>query len=338
MTATVSQDETASLAAYCAAGAIATADLAAARMLVAVARRTGQPVEPTLLAWLGMCLAVRTPRDCHTCVDLSRIKEWAGAIDLEAADAPAWPTEPEPWIEALTALPSLVGTPGDRTPFILDRMSADHPRLYLARSLAEEQAIAASLLRDGSTRVGILLGGPGSGKTFTLAKDLIARIESAEKPPLIALAAPTGKAAARMKQALEDGCAKAKASAKVLETVGATPATTVHRLLGCNPSGSPQFTHGPDSPLNYDFVVIDEVSMMSSSLMQRLLAALGPGTELRLVGDPDQLASVEAGSVLADIAEACRTPGSQLHARLEELTGQHRYREGSMIAALAAAI
>ena len=66
MTATVSQDETASLAAYCAAGAIATADLAAARMLVAVARRTGQPVEPTLLAWLGMCLAVRTPRDCHT--------------------------------------------------------------------------------------------------------------------------------------------------------------------------------------------------------------------------------------------------------------------------------
>jgi len=338
MTATVTQDETAALAAYCTAGAIATADLAAARMLVAVARRTGQPVEPSLLAWLGMCLAIRTPRDGHTCIDLSRIKDWAGAIDLEAADAPAWPTEPEPWIEAITALPSLVGTPSDRTPFILDRTSAEHPRLYLARSLAEEQAIAASLLRDGSARVGILLGGPGSGKTFTLAKDLIARIESAEKPPLIALAAPTGKAAARMKQALEDRCAKAKASAKVLETVGATPATTVHRLLGSVPSRSPQFIHGPDSPLNYDFVVIDEVSMMSSSLMQRLLAALGPSTELRLVGDPDQLASVEAGSVLADIAEACRTPGSQLHARLEELKGQHRYREGSMIAALAAAI
>ena len=129
MTATVTQDETAALAAYCAAGAIATADLAAARMLVAVARRTGQPVEPSLLAWLGMCLAIRTPRDGHTCVDLSRIKDWAGAIDLEAADAPAWPTEPEPWIEAITALPSLVGTPSDRTPFILDRTSADHPRL-----------------------------------------------------------------------------------------------------------------------------------------------------------------------------------------------------------------
>lgn len=72
--------------------------------------------------------------------------------------------------------------------------------------------------------------------------------------------------------------------------------------------------------------------------MQRLLSALGPNTEIRLVGDPDQLASVEAGTVLADIAEACDDPQCQLHARVQKLTGQHRYQEGSMIARLAAAI
>ena len=332
------QDETIKLAPYCDAGVFAPADLAAARMLVALARKGGTSVEPSLLAWLGMCLALRTPRDGHTCVDLAQIRDWAGAIDPEAATSPPWPAEPGPWIEALTAIAALVGDPGSRTPFILDRTSAAHPRLYLARSLAEEQSIAASLLRDGSARIGILLGGPGSGKTYTLAKDLIARIEQDEKTPLIALAAPTGKAAARMKQALERQCGKETAAKKVLDTVHATTASTVHRLLGYNPSRTPQFTHGPDSPLDFDLVVIDEVSMMSSSLMQRLLSALGPNTEIRLVGDPDQLASVDSGTVLADIAQACDDPGCQLRARVMKLTGQHRYKEGSMIARLAAAI
>lgn len=336
--AVATHDETSLLAPYCEAGVIAPADLAAARMLVDLARKKDTPVEPSPLAWLGMCLALRTPRDGHTCVDLSQIRDWAGSLDLEATAALEWPTDPERWIESLTALPSLVGAPGSRAPFILDRTSAKHPRLYLARALAEEMAIAESLLRAGSARIGILLGGPGSGKTYTLAKDLIARIEKAEKTPLIALAAPTGKAAARMKQALEERCVKAKASPQVIAQVRATTASTVHRLLGFNPSATPQFRHGPDSPLDFDIVVIDEVSMMSSSLMQRLLSALGPNTEIRLVGDPDQLASVEAGTVLADIAEACDDPQCQLHARVQKLTGQHRYQEGSMIARLAAAI
>jgi exodeoxyribonuclease V alpha subunit len=342
MTAAVAPEvATRLLAPCCEAGVISTADLAAARVLVELARKEkekGTAVEPSLLAWIGMCLALRTPRDGHTCVDLSQISEWAGPLDLEATTAPAWPMDPGPWIEALTALPALVGEPGSRTPFILDRTSAKHPRLYLARALAEEQAIAASLLHEGSARIGILLGGPGSGKTYTLAKDLIARIEEAEKSPLIALAAPTGKAAARMKQSLEKRCAHANASQKVLDTVHATTASTVHRLLGYNPSRTPQFAHGPDSTLDFDLVVIDEVSMMSSSLMQRLLSALGPRTEIRLVGDPDQLASVESGTVLADIAEACADPACQLHARMQKLTGQHRYKEGSMIARLATAI
>lgn len=332
--------ETVSLDAYCAAGAIAPADVTAARMLVEIVRKSGATVEPTLLAWIGMCLALRTPRDRHTCVHLGEIEEWSGNLDA-AADAPPWPREPRPWIEALEAIPAIVGRPGERKPFILDGAgSADgrDARLYLGQAFSEEQAIATALLRDGSEHVSILLGGPGSGKTYTLAKDLIELFEQSATPPRIALAAPTGKAAARMTKALEDRCIKANASADVLKAVRSAPASTIHRLLKYTPDRSPQFAYGPANPLDYDLVVIDEVSMVASSTLHALLAALGPKTAIRLVGDPDQLASVEAGSVLGDIAEACREPGSPLASRLHELKEQHRYAADSAIARLAGTV
>lgn len=322
----------ADLRAYCDAGAIEPIDLAAARMLVGIARRT-ESIEPSTLAWVAMCLVLRSPRDGHTCVPLAAIADWAGTLDLDRADHPAWPLEPQAWIEALATLAPLVGRPGDRTPFILDGDGRE-ARLYLARSLAEEQSIAAALLRDGARHVSVLLGGPGSGKTYTLAKDLIDTFKAAATPPRIALAAPTGKAAARMTKALEDRCVKANASPEVLAAVRAAPATTVHRLLKFAPHRTPRFAYGPANPLDYDLVVVDEVSMISSSLLQQLLSALSPTTAIRLVGDPDQLASVESGSVLADIATACRRAGSPLHSRLTELTGQHRYGPGSAIAVL----
>ena len=326
----------ADLRAYCDAGAIAPIDLAAARMLVGIARRV-EPIEPSTLAWVAMCLALRSPRDGHTCVPLAAIADWAGTIDLDQADHPAWPREPRVWIEALSTVAPLVGRPGDRSPFILDGEESE-ARLYLARSLAEEQSLAAALLRDGARHVSVLLGGPGSGKTYTLAKDLIDMFAAAATPPRIALAAPTGKAAARMTKALEDRCVKANASPDVLAAVRAAPATTVHRLLKFTPHRTPRFGYGPGNPLDYDLVVVDEVSMISSSLLQQLLSALSPSTAIRLVGDPDQLASVESGSVLSDIATACRRAGSPLHSRLTELTGQHRYGPGSAIAKLAVAI
>ena len=186
-----SPDMAGDLHAYCDAGVIAPADLAAARMLVGIARRV-EPVEPSTLAWVLMCLALRAPRDGHTCVPLATISEWAGTIDLDQADHLAWPLEPQAWIEALATVAPLVGRPGDRTPFILDGAGSD-ARLYLARALAEEQAIAAALLRDGARHVSVLLGGPGSGKTYTLAKDLIDTFAAAETPPRIALAAPSNK-------------------------------------------------------------------------------------------------------------------------------------------------
>lgn len=326
------------LAAYVAAGVLDPADVAAVRMLVRLADRTG-PIEPATLAWVAMGLAMRTPRDGHTCVQFDQIAEWAGTISTvePVAGEPPWPTDPQPWIDALRGVPVLVGGPGDRTPFILEGEAAA-ARLYLARAFAEEREIAAALLADGAARVSVLLGGPGSGKTYTLAKDLIEMFAAATTPLRIALAAPTGKAAARMTKALEDRCVKAAAAPEVLAAVRAAPATTVHRLLRYAPDRTPRFAYGAGNPLDYDLVVVDEVSMLSSSLLHRLLAALGPMTAIRLVGDPDQLASVESGSVLHDIATACRQPDSPLHARLTELTGQHRYAADSGVARLAAAI
>ncbi|MFM7205574.1 MAG: exodeoxyribonuclease V subunit alpha [Planctomycetaceae bacterium] len=329
-----------SLDAYVAAGVLAPVDVTAARMLVDIVRRSGETIEPSLIAWIGLCLALRAPRDGHTCVHLGEIAAWSGGVDA-ATNPPCWPGEPQPWIDALQAIPAVVGKPGDRTPFILDAADSAggrDARLYLGQAFSEEQAIATALLRDGSKHVSILLGGPGSGKTYTLAKDLIDRFERSATPPRIALAAPTGKAAARMTKALEDRCIKAQASADVLKAVRSAPASTIHRLLKYNPDRSPQFAYGPANPLDYDLVVVDEVSMVASSLLHALLAALGPNTAIRLVGDPDQLASVEAGSVLGDIAEACRKHGSPLAAQLHELDGQHRYAADSAIARLAAAI
>lgn len=326
------------LDAYVAARVLDPTDVAAVRMLVALAMRQGT-IDPAPLAWVAMGLAIRTPRDGHTCVQFDQIGDWAGelAVDPPAADQPAWPTDPRIWIEALRTVPALVGKPGDRTPFVLEGEAAA-ARLYLARAFEEERATAAALLADGSARVSVLLGGPGSGKTYTLAKDLIEMFAAATTPLRIALAAPTGKAAARMTKALEDRCVKAAASPEVLAAVRAAPATTVHRLLKYSPDRTPRFAYGPGNPLDYDLVVIDEVSMLSSSLLHELLQALGPKTAIRLVGDPDQLASVESGSVLLDIATACRRPESPLHSRLKELTGQHRYAAESGVARLAAAI
>lgn len=321
---------------YLEAGAIADVDVSAAELIVAIARRQ-EPVEPSTLAWVALALALRTPRDGHTCVQFDQIADWSGSLLQAAGAGAAWPSDATTWIEALRAIPAVVGGPGERKPFILEGDGTE-ARLYLARSLAEEEGIAASLLRDHARHVSVLLGGPGSGKTYTLAKELIEAFAAARTPLRIALAAPTGKAAARMTKALEERCVKADAAPEVLAAVRAAPATTVHRLLKYNPDRTPRFAYGPDNPLDYDLVVVDEVSMLSSSLLHRLLAALSPTAAIRLVGDPDQLASVEAGSVLFDIATACRRPESPLHARVTELTGQHRYRPDSAIARLAGAI
>jgi exodeoxyribonuclease V alpha subunit len=324
------------LAAYVEAGVINADDVAAVALLVEIASREPAPPVPDLRAWIALGLAVRAPRDGHTCVLLEEIADWAGDIDLAQAGHLDWPTDAESWRRSLATAGPLVGDPDSRAPF-----SLDDGRLYLARSLHEEREIARRLTTDGAG-IEILLGGPGTGKTTQVAKRLI-ELYRAAPDTRIALAAPTGKAAARMQEALRtrlhDDHAPDEvrhAAPEVRAAVEAARPVTIHKLLGYRPHGAPRYRFSADNPLRYDLVVVDEASMLSSSLMHHLLAALGAGTRLLLVGDPHQLASVDAGSVLGDIAAAARDPAAPLADRTTTLTVRHRF--GPRIGGLADAI
>jgi len=328
-----------SLNAYRAAGVIGRDEIAAATLLVEMASRDGAR-DPDPLAWLGLCLTLRTVRDGHTCVDFDRIAAWGGEIDPEAPEAPPWQTDAADWIAALEKAESIVGKPGDRKPFILD----GH-RLYLARPHAEEESIAAAIKARAATgTIKILLGGPGTGKTTKVAQDLVQLFQAADHDGgelSVALAAPTGKAAARMAEAIRKACGSenVEASREVIDRILQLKPTTVHKLLGSHRSRGDSYTYHAGKHLPFKLVIVDEASMLSSSLLHHLLAAVADDATIMLVGDPDQLASVDAGTALGDIAVFADPPheSTALAGCIETLTECHRT-ESLMILDLADAI
>ena len=161
----------------------------------------------------------------------------------------------------------------------------------------EEQRAAALAAATQSTTV--ITGGPGTGKTTTVA-GLLALLLSLDPSARVALAAPTGKAAARLQESIAQSADRLKPD-DAQRLVGLT-ASTLHRLLGTLP-GTSRFRHHRLNPLPHDVVIVDETSMVSLTQMSQLLEAVRPSTRLILVGDPDQLASVEAGAVLADLVD-----------------------------------
>lgn len=237
------------------------------------------------------------------------------------------------WIERLRSS-TVVGNPGEFMPLVLDHRG----RLYLyrywdyQRRLAEEllsrggrkSVVDEVLLGEGLTRLfgagekgvvdwqkvaalaavlgkfSVISGGPGTGKTSTVVKILALLLEQAGGAPLhIALAAPTGKAAAR----LQESIAAARQMLPVEDCVRQRipdQVSTIHRLLGTI-RGSSRFRHDRNNPLPCDLVVVDEASMVDLPLMVKLVEAVPKQARLILLGDRDQLASVEAGAVLADI-------------------------------------
>ena len=239
------------------------------------------------------------------------------------------------WLEDLRQSP-VVALPGDYRPLVLDEAG----RLYLYRYWALEQRVAAAIraraenapfvidettlassldklfpadtpARDQRTAamiaarrpLSIISGGPGTGKTATAIRILTLLQQLDSKRPLrVALTAPTGKAAARLRDALTN----ADSSYEQLPFTELTETATLHRLLGFRANGRP--AAGADHPLTHDVVLVDEASMIDLNLMATLLEALPERTRLILLGDPDQLASVEAGAVLSDLCAGMVKP------------------------------
>ena len=325
------------------AGILESSDVLVAQRLTSLAGESSESVA------LAIAFVVRAVRGGSVCLDLARVAEAAGQPDLP------WP-DPEQWLAAVSAS-VLTGQ--------MPVLHLDGGLLYLDRYWIEECRVAEDVLalagarRSGSApdinrlfpdsfaeqrgaaqlalsrALTVLTGGPGTGKTTTVARLLALLAEQAEldgKPRLrIALAAPTGKAAARLLEAVQlevDALAPADR-----ERLPALAATTLHRLLGSRPDTSSRFRHNRENRLPHDVIVVDETSMVSLTMMARLLEAVRPDSRLLLVGDPDQLASVEAGAVLADLVEGLT---AVVDSPVATLVTPHRF--GESIGALADAI
>lgn len=183
------------------------------------------------------------------------------------------------------------------------------------------QKVAAALAATQSFSV--ISGGPGTGKTTTVTRLLAMLIElglSKGHLPDIRLVAPTGKASARLTESIGGALDKLNCSDEVRHLIP-NQAGTIHRLLGVIPN-STEFRHNASNPLHLDILVVDEASMVDLPMMTRLLEALPDHARIILLGDRDQLASVEAGSVLGDICEAADLGYSpEQNQRLQALTG-----------------
>lgn len=333
------------LATFNTAGVITSADVHVATNL---GRLGGEPDATVLLA---IALTARAVRAGSICLDLSTIP------DLPVDEPLPWP-EPAAWASAVAASP-LVG---------LGVLHWEHGLLYLDRyheqetqvlddlttraasippydpavvdaalgrvfgeGYAEQQAACRGAAGQWTT---VITGGPGTGKTTAVAGLLVALHEQAESRGdtlRVAMAAPTGKAAARLEEAVHRSAARfADADRARLEGLSAM---TLHRLLRPLPGNSTRFRHHRGNRLPHDVVVVDESSMVSLTMMARLLEAVRPDARLVLVGDPDQLSSVDAGAVLTDLVRGYEgRPDSPVAA----LRTTHRF--GAEIGSLAEAL
>ena len=314
------------------------------RALLASLQRLDALADEAVLACAALCSEALAAGD--VCLPLTRV---AGRRPWPEFD---FALPPLVELHDLLHASTLVGAPGDFAPLIVEG-----ERLYLARYQAYEQHLAERLLAMSAERpavdeavlseslarlfafnqqqpdwqrlaaaqavrrrLAVISGGPGTGKTTTVVRLLAALLEQPGGDRLaIGLAAPTGKAAARMAEAIRN----AKANLPLADELKALlpeEARTLHRLLGSR-GDSPAVRHDAARPLALDVLVVDEASMVDLALMAKLVDALPPGARLILLGDKDQLAAVEAGAVFAELCEG-RGFDAEAAAELQRITGQ----------------
>jgi len=284
---------------------------------------------------LAAALVSSYTRQGHVCLDLSSVERKELLKGENGIDPVACP-ELNNWCKQLRET-AVVGNPGEYKPLILD----DHSRLYLFRYWEYQKKLANSIQRRVSNTIAtsdighlkeelirlfpfneaeeinwqrvaaftaltkqfcVISGGPGTGKTSIVATILALLLKQTEsKRPRIALIAPTGKAAAKLQEAIRSIKTKLSCPDNIKEEIP-EEASTIHRLLGTIPD-SPYFRHNAKNTLPVDIVVVDEASMVDLALMSKLIQALPLQARIILLGDKDQLASVEAGAVLGDICD-----------------------------------
>ncbi len=367
------------LGAFTDATVLDAADVHVGRALVRLSSQPGtEPDELVALGIAFAVRAVRLGSvtvDLASIAGTATVDEEAA---IDPASLP-WP-DPTEWIDAVTASPLVAlgddapdrGDDGQARPLRLlgSRLALDrywrHERA-IVDDLVQRAAVPApdvdgELLESGLDRVfggvdesdeqrraaatavrrpfSVIAGGPGTGKTTTVAAVLALLHEQARtdgRPLRVALAAPTGKAAARLTEAVHGQVATLDVDPDIAAAILATEASTIHRLLGRAPGSTTRFRHDRSNQLPHQVVIIDETSMVSLSLMARLIEAVRPSARLVLVGDPQQLASVEAGAVLGDIVgDADPAATSPIASGIVVLRTVHRFAGG--VGALARAI
>jgi exodeoxyribonuclease V alpha subunit len=368
-------DVTGLLASFQDAGILTAADIHVARRL---GHLGGEGDERVLLATALTVRAARLGSVCLDLAAAPTQIVAEADEDAESSDAPMdvelpWP-DPEEWMAVCEASPLVEwGSAGEEGHPLQLRAGL----LYLDRYWQQEQLVAGELtsraqrsLTDppvvdpsrfaaaldrlfpperiderhqreaaavaGQRWLSVIAGGPGTGKTTTVARILALLADQPGPVPSIALAAPTGKAAARLAEAVRDAVAELSGDDRL--RLGELSASTLHRLLGFRPGSRSRFAHHAGNRLAHDIVVIDESSMVSLTLMARLLDAVRPDARLVLVGDPEQLASVEAGAVLGDIVDAAEAARTESAANTGIVVLQRSWRFTGHIAELAKAI
>ena len=178
----------------------------------------------------------------------------------------------------------------------------------------------------------IVTGGPGTGKTTTAAR-ILALLLAQDPSRSVAIAAPTGRAARRLKESMDEAVQREPALRAVLSQLP-REGTTLHQLLGYRPFDD-RFRHNADRPLAADIVLVDEASMIDVLMMDALFAAVKPTARLIILGDPDQLASVDTGYVLGDLVRAAEVPTTPLHQAVVRLRVSRRFGARPAIGVLA---